>query len=87
MKINGKKWKRKESRENYSSRMVINKLTLIASDNQVFQKLTFLCVKTRKFIVFEKLDCNLQYHEFLIIVERFLKLINNWQTLQKLKKE
>jgi hypothetical protein len=33
----------------------------IASDNQVL-KINFLCVKTRrKFIVFEKLECNLQY--------------------------
>jgi hypothetical protein len=38
----------------------------IASDNQVFpKKNTFLCVRTReKFIVFEKLDCNLQYRTF-----------------------
>jgi hypothetical protein len=35
-------------------------ISLIASDNQVFQKLTFMCKKKGKFIVFEKLDCHLQ---------------------------
>jgi hypothetical protein len=39
-------------------------LFILARDNQVFQKnKLFLCVKTRgKFIVFEKLDCNLLYN-------------------------
>jgi hypothetical protein len=36
---------------------------IIARDNQVFQKYTFLrCKNKGKFIVFEKLDCNCNNH-------------------------